>query len=62
MGMGRAKKRRRVGKGGKISHYPRVRLLLGGIEVSYLCFIVRLELMNRLRRCLPSGDQSLGVY
>jgi hypothetical protein len=36
MGMGRVKKRTRVGKGRKISHCLRVRSLLGGIEVSFL--------------------------
>jgi hypothetical protein len=34
--MGRVKRKREVGRRRKISRCPRVRLLLGGIEVSFL--------------------------
>jgi hypothetical protein len=60
MGMGRVKKRIRVGKGGRTSRCLRVRLLLGGTEVSFSAFDVLTQLTDSYWRCLPSREQGLG--
>jgi hypothetical protein len=60
--MGRVKRRRKVGKGGRTSRCLRVRLLLGGIEVSFSAFDDLTQLTDSYWRRLPSRYQGLVAY